>query len=76
MQCIIMENTLIKLTLHDETKMVFGLPQIISYMARLGVSLHLHPWTKRNSVPRDDGDMFKNWSDISGTDGFGNGCQD
>ena len=40
------------------------------------VTLHLHTWTKHNSVPRNDGDVFKSWLDISGIDGFGNGCQD
>ena len=43
---------------------------------QIGVSLHLHPWTKGNSVRGNDADVFKNWSDISGIDGFGNGCQD
>ena len=44
--------------------------------ARSGVSSPLCPWMKRSTVRGNDGDEFKNWSAISGKDGYGNGCRD
>ena len=40
MQCFIMENTLIKLTLHDETEKRAHDSQIVRATTKFGLSLH------------------------------------
>ena len=50
MQCIIMENTLIKLTLHDETKKRAHDSQIVGAKENLKLS-HMDPATDKHQAP-------------------------
>ena len=50
MQCIIMENTLIKLTLHDETKKRAHESQIVRAKENLKLS-HKGPATDKHQAP-------------------------